>query len=169
MFETLAAIEEHITLVGYLSGQDRAAAEERQRFRDAIDRAVRRRPRDAPAPRVLAFGGTYSYGARTLLADIFRVLGAENLAETNGFVGYDRVTDEHIVRWNPDWIVTGAPRGRVEETRRAVLERPAVAGTNAARSGRVIVIENPVFLPLSPFTSALVEVLSAAFYGEGSR
>jgi iron complex transport system substrate-binding protein len=167
MFETLAEIEEHITLVGYLTGEDAAAARERERFRAAIDRAVRRRPAGAPAPRVLAFGGTYSYGARTLLADILRVLGAENLAETHGFVGYDRVTDEHVVRWNPDWIVTGAPRGRVEETRATLLARPAVAATSAARRGQVIVIENGVFLPLSPFTSALVDALSVAFYGEG--
>ena len=165
MFPTLASIEDHIRLVGYLTGEDARAAVELQRFRDTVARAAARKPAGALAPRVMGFGGIYSYGTATLFHDILRVLGAENVAATHGFVGYDRVTDEHIVQWNPDWIVAGADRGRVDEVRARLLENPAIAATRAAERGRIIVLENHVFLPLSPYTARLVEALATALYG----
>lgn len=166
-FRTLASIEDHIRLVGYLTGDDERAAAEVRRFQDNIRRAARRRPAGLAPPRVLAFGGLYAYGANTLLDDVLRVLGAENVAATHGLVDYDRVTDEHIVRWNPDWIVVGADRDQVEATRARLLDQPAVAATNAARNGHIVVVDNRVFLPLSPFTSNLVAALADAFYGKG--
>jgi len=167
MFGTLASIEEHIRLVGYLTGEDARAEEEVRRFSGVVARAAARRPAGA-RPQVLGLGGTYSYGSRTLFADVLRVLGADNVAARHGLVGYDRITDEHIVRWDPEWIVAGADRGTVEEARRRLLARPAIAATRAAREGRVLVFENQVFLPLSPFTALLVEALSLALYPEGS-
>jgi cobalamin transport system substrate-binding protein len=168
MFPTLASIEEHIRLVGYLSGEDARAEAELRRFRTAIARAAQRKPAGARAPRVMGFGGTYSYGSQTLFSDILRVLGAENVAATHGFVGYDRVSDEHIVRWNPEWIVAGADRDFVEAVRARLLANPAIAATVAAQRGHVLVLEHQVFLPLSPYTSNLVEALARAFYGAAS-
>ena len=168
MFPTLASLEEHIRLVGYLTGEDARAEAELRRFRDVVAQAAARKPAGAAAPRVMGFGGIYSYGSNTLLHDILRVLGAENVAATHGFVGYDRVTDEHIVQWNPDWIVAGADRGQVEVVRARLLAHPAIGATTAAARGQIVVIENSIFLPLSPFTSQLVEALAEAFYGAAS-
>jgi len=168
MFETLASIEEHIRLVGYLTGEDGRGETEARRFRETIRRAAARRPAGAVPPRVMGFGGTYSYGTKTLFTDILRVLGAENIAATHGFVGYDRVTDEHIVRWDPDWIVAGADRGKIEQVRARILAHPAMAATSAARHGRIVVLEHQLFLPLSPFTARFVEALAEAFYGGGA-
>jgi iron complex transport system substrate-binding protein len=167
MFETLAAIEDHLRLIGYLTGEDARAEHEIRRFTSVVARAAARRPAGA-RPEVLGLGGAYSYGSKTLFADILRVLGAENVAARHGLVGYDRITDEHIVRWDPEWIVAGANRGTVAETCARLLARPAIAGTRAARKGRVLVFENQVFLPLSPFTSQLVEALSRSLYAERS-
>lgn len=166
MFPTLASIEEHIRLVGYLTGEDARAEAEARRFRAAVDRAAARKPAGAPSPRVMGFGGIYSYGSDTLFSDILRVLGADNVAATHGFIGYDRVTDEHIVRWDPEWIVAGADRGLVAQVRATWLAHPAIGATTAARRGQVVVFENHVFLPLSPFTSRLVEALADALYGD---
>ena len=165
MFETLASIEAHLRLVGYLTGEDDRADDEVRRFRSSIARAVARKPAGAAAPEVLGLGGSYSYGSRTLFADILRVLGAENVAARHGLVGYDGITDEHIVRWNPAWIVAGADRGAVERTRAQMLANPAIAVTRAAKDGHVIVLEHQIFQPLSPFTAQLVEALSEALYG----
>ena len=167
-FQTLRSIEEHIRLVGYLTGEDARAQIEIVRFRTTVERAAARKPTGMRAPRVLGLGGTYSYGSQTLMTDILRVLGAENVAATHGLVGYDRLTDEHIVRWNPGWIVAGADRGQVRAVRARLLANPAIAATEAAQRGQIVVLENHVFLPLSPFTAALVDALSLAFYGERS-
>lgn len=168
LFPTLASIEEHIRLIGYLTGEDARAEAEARRFRAAVDRAAARRPSGAPSPRVMGFGGIYSYGSDTLFSDILRVLGAENVAATHGFIGYDRVTDEHIIRWDPEWIVAGADRWRIEQVRARLLASPAIAATTAARRGQVVVFENHVFQPLSPFASHLVEALADALYGGAS-
>jgi iron complex transport system substrate-binding protein len=165
MFETLDSIEAHIRLVGYLTGEDDRAAREIRRFQSTIARAVERRPVGAATPEVLGLGGSYTYGAKTLFADILRVLGAENVAARHGLVGYDRITDEHIVRWDPAWIVAGADRGGVEATRARLLANPAIAATRAAKDDHLIVLEHQVFQPLSPFTAQLVEALSQALYG----
>jgi iron complex transport system substrate-binding protein len=169
MFETLASIEDHIRLTGYLTGDDERADAEARRFRAAIDRAAARRPRSSQSPRVLGLGGTYSYGSKTLFTDILRTLGAENVAATHGLVGYDRATDEQIVRWNPDWIIVGADHGFVEQTRARLFAQPAIAATSAALSGHIVVLDNRVFLPLSPFTARLVEALADALYGGEER
>jgi iron complex transport system substrate-binding protein len=168
MFETLASIEEHIRLVGYLSGEDARAEAEARRFRSVIERASARKPAGGRPPRVMGFGGLYSYGSQTLFSDILRVLGAENVAATNGFIGYDRVTDEHIVRWDPEWIIAGADRGLTEQVRQRLLAHPALGATTAARRGQIVVFEHHVFLPLSPLTARFVEALADALYGEPS-
>jgi iron complex transport system substrate-binding protein len=165
-FRTLSSIEEHVGLVGYLTGQEARARAEVERMRAAVGRAVA--TRSGAPPRVLGLGGTYSYGADTLFHDIVTTLGAENLAASHGLVGYDRVTDEQMVRWDPDWIVAGADDGSEKEARAALLARPAVAATSAGRAGRVVVFPNHVFLPLSPFVTHLVEALAAALYGDGA-
>jgi iron complex transport system substrate-binding protein len=166
-FQTLRSIEEHIRLAGYLAGEDARAQAEIAGFRNTVARAAARKPAGMRAPRVLGLGGTYTYGSQTLMTDILRVLGAENVAATNGMVGYDHVTDEHIVRWNPEWIVAGADRGQVVAVRERLLTNPAIAATEAAQRGQIVVLENNVFLPLSPFTAALVDALSLTFYGGG--
>jgi iron complex transport system substrate-binding protein len=164
-FETLAAIEAHVRLVGYLAGEDARAECEIQRFEAVVRRSARRKPVGAPPPRVMGFGGTYTYGSDTLLNDILRVLGAENVAARHGFVGYGHVTGEHIIRWNPDWIVAGADRGHADTVRARLLANPAIAATTAGRRRQVVVFENRIFLPLSPFTAAFVEALADALYG----
>jgi iron complex transport system substrate-binding protein len=168
-FETLASIEEHIRLIGYLTGEDERARLAVEDFHARISRASARRPVGVASPRVLGMGGSYSYGSKTLFNDIMRVLGAENISAAHGFVGYERVTDEHIARWDPDWIISGADRGQADVIRARLLARPAVAQTSAARNGRIVVITNDIFLPMSPFTPRLVERLADILYGEGSN
>jgi iron complex transport system substrate-binding protein len=165
MFETLESIEAHIRLIGYLTGEDARADAEATRFHDTVVRAAARRPTGIRPPRVMGLNATYSYGRETLFTDILRVLGAENVAATNGFVSYDRVTDEHIVRWDPEWIVAGSDAEGIEETHARLLARPAIAATTAAKRGQIVVFDYRVFLPLSPFTARFVETLAATLYG----
>ena len=167
MFPTLESVEQQIRVIGYLAGEDARAEQVAQRFHEVVRLASTRKPPGTPAPRVMGFGGTYSYGSQTLFHDILRVLGAENIAAAHGFTGYDRVTDEHIVRWNPEWIVAGADRGQVEQVRARLFAHPAIGATTAAQRKQIVVLENHVFLPLSPFTAELVEALADALYGEG--
>jgi iron complex transport system substrate-binding protein len=165
MFTTLEELAETIRLTGYLTGEDLAADAEVKRFRAAIEAARAKRPQNAPPPRVLGISGHYGWGSRTVFDEIVRTLGAINVAAEGGLTGSQAVNSEQIVRWDPEWIVSGADPGREQEARARLLADPAIALTQAAREGRILIFENRVLLPLSPFTTRLVAALAEALYG----
>lgn len=165
MFTTLEQVAESIRLVGFLTGEDAAADAEYSRFQRAVARARARRPAGAAAPRVLGMGGRYGYGRRTLFHDMLRTLGAVNVGAEGGLDGYDSLNSEQILRWNPEWIVTGADAGKVKQQLRKLLSDPAIGLTQAAQDGRILVLDQRVFLPMSPYTAAALDALGEALYG----
>lgn len=168
-FQTLAQVEQTLRLTGYLTGNDEAAAREVARFRDAIEKARAMRPAGAPKPRILGLGGRYVYGKETLFHDVVLTLGGVNVGAENGVKGYDSVNFEQIVRWDPEWIVAGSEPGKTHEVLANLLSDPAISVTQAARSGHILVLENHVFLPMSPYTRLFVEALAIALYGPPQR
>ena len=164
-FETLDQIEQNIRLVGYMTGQDESAAKEASRFHEAIEKAVSMRPPGSAKPRILGLGGSYSYGSETLFQDIVTRLGGVNVAAENGIVGYDSVNFEQIVRWDPEWIIAGAKTGSTTQVLATLMSDPAISLTQAARNGHIVVLDNRVFLPMSPYTSIFVQAIAEAVYG----
>ena len=164
-FTTLAQVAETIRLTGYLTGQDEAAQAEIARFWQSIESAKARRKSPAKPPRILGFSGHSSYGTDTLFDDIVRTLGGINVGAAGGLKGYDSINSEQIVRWNPEWIVAGANHGKVREVMTALLADPAIATTQAAHDGHILVVQFNVFLPTSPFTTLLVRAIAEAIYG----
>jgi iron complex transport system substrate-binding protein len=165
MFTTLEQVAETMRLTGYLTGEDASAERQIELFWGDINRAKARRPLNAPHPRILGFGGTYSYGSETLFHDIVRTLGGINVGAEGGLKGYDQVNSEQIIRWNPEWIVAGAEKGKTKEVLARLMADPGISLTQAARSGHVLVFEQHVFLPTSPFTRLIMTALSEALYG----
>jgi iron complex transport system substrate-binding protein len=165
-FTSLGELAETILLVGYLTGQDEAASSAHSRFVGAIERARSRRPAATPLPRVLGIGGRYSYGRGTVFHDVVETLGARNVAAEGGLRGYSSVNGEQIIRWNPEWIFSGANATQAAETLARLKGDPAISVTDAARNGRIIVLDNRVFLPMSPFTTRLLEAIGDALYGK---
>jgi iron complex transport system substrate-binding protein len=166
MFTTLDQVEENIRLVGYITGQDESAEKEAQKFHQAVEKAAALRPANAPNPRILGLGSArYSYGKNTLFQDIVTQLGGINVAAENGLVGYDSVNLEQVIRWDPEWIISGASTGQTKQVLAKLMADPAIALTQAAKNGHIVVVENRVFLPMSPFTSVFVQAIASALYG----
>jgi ABC-type Fe3+-hydroxamate transport system substrate-binding protein len=164
-FETLDQIEENIRLVGYLTGQDESAAKEASRFHAAIEKAVSLRPPGSAKPRILGLGGRYSYGGKTLFQDIVTRLGGVNVGAENRLVGYDSVNFEQIIRWDPEWIIAGAKTGSTKQALTTLMSDPAISLTQAARNGHIVVLDDRVFRPMSPYTSIFVQAIAEAIYG----
>jgi len=165
MFTTLEQVADSIRLIGYLTGQDQAAEAEYQRFQDAVRRARQRRPASSKPPRILGFGGRYSYGDETLFHDIVKTLGGINVGAEGGLKGYDNVSTEQILRWNPEWIVAGADPGKGRQLLAKLMADPAISLTQAAQNGRIVVFDHHVFLPMSPFTRLILDELGDRLYG----
>jgi iron complex transport system substrate-binding protein len=165
MFTTLDQVASTIRLVGHLSGQDERAEREYRRFLQVVKDARARKPAGSPAPRILGFGGRYSYGDETLFHDIVTTLGAKNVGAEGGLRGYDSVSTEQILRWDPEWIVVGADAGMEDAVRKRLMEDPAIALTQAARNNRILVYDQRVFLPMSPQTERILTQLGDDLYG----
>jgi iron complex transport system substrate-binding protein len=165
MFTTLEQVADSIRLIGYLTGQDQAAEAEYRRFQDAVQRARRRRPAGSKPPRILGFGGRYSYGDETLFHDIVKTLGGINVGAEGGLKGYDNVSTEQILRWNPEWIVAGADLGKGRQMLAKLMADPAISLTQAAQNGRIVVFDHHVFLPMSPITRLILDELGDRLYG----
>jgi ABC-type Fe3+-hydroxamate transport system substrate-binding protein len=164
-FRTLTEVKDAIVLIGYLTGEDLRATVEAGRFERVIENARALRPANAPAQRILGLaGGTYSYGSGTLFNDIVTQLGCVNVTAEGGLQGFVAVSSEQIVKWNPQWIITGAPYDGTKQLRAKLLADPAVSVTSAAHEGRILVLDNRIFLPISPFSTRLVEAIAQAVY-----
>jgi len=163
-FTTLDEIGRGILIMGHLTGRDDDARQLHERFRRGVERAASRKPAGTAAPRVLGYTSHYSYGDDTLFGDVVRTLGAVNVAAENGLHGYDPISSENVLRWNPEWIVAGAANGSARGVLQQLMQDPAVAQTTAGQTGQVLVFDNNVFLPMSPFTTRLLDVLGEALY-----
>ncbi len=86
------------------------------------------------------------------------------MAAQNGLTGYDAISTEQVLLWNPDWIVAGAGQGTTDAVLRRLLDDPAIGATRAAQTNRILVFEHHVFLSMSPFTVLILDALSKALY-----
>ena len=169
-FDRIGGIEENIRVVGHATGDDeRAEALVAQMEREL--EAVRARVSAAgnKRPRVMSYSPSGSTaGANTLFDDVLRTVGATNIVAENGVEGFRKVSAEQVVEWQPDFIVLGADADKFEETRQQLLANPAVAATEAARGGRIIVIENRTLLTVSHNVVNLVRALAEGLYPDSS-
>ena len=60
--------------------------------------------------------------------------------------------------------MSGAARGNSAAVLSRLLEDPAISLTTAAKKGQVLVFENNIFLPMSPFTALFLDALGEALY-----
>ena len=163
-FTKLDEVRRTIRLIGYLTGRDAEAARAGEQFDSAVERARNRRRRDAPSPRVLGYSSGFSYGDQTLFDDIVRTLGGVNVGAENGLHSYEPLNTEQILRWDPEWIVSSAARGQADSVLRRLMNDPAIASTAAGRRGQIVVLDNNVFLPTSPYTTLMLDALGEALY-----
>ncbi len=166
MFTNLDQVADGIRAVGYLTGADEAARNEEARFRSGLATALAMRTPGAARPRILGLGGSACYGRDTLFNDIVEKLGGINVGAEGGVKGYENVGSEIILRWDPEWIVTAADPGKSEQARAKLLADPAIALTQAARQGHILVFDNRILFPMSPFTLALVNAMADKLYGK---
>jgi iron complex transport system substrate-binding protein len=164
-FTKVSEIPPTIRLIGFLTGRDAEAERIAADFERVTKIAASRKPIGTPAPRVLGFAGKYSYGDQTMFDDLVRTLGGINVAAADGLHGYSSLNSEQILQWNPEWIIAGANRSETKRAVRALLDDPAIALTAAAKNGHIVVLENNVFMPMSPYTTLLLEAIGDALYG----
>ena len=165
-FDRIDDIKKNIRTVGYATGDDERAAEVVAEMERRIEAGRARIPKGVKPPRVLSYGVTGSTaGGDTLFDDILHTVGAVNVASERGLKGFQKVSAEQLSEWQPDFIITGSGTDSAEGTRRQLLANPAVAASNAARAGHIIIMDNRYFLTVSHHIAGTVDALIEELYG----
>jgi iron complex transport system substrate-binding protein len=166
-FVSIADIKSNIRTVGYATGSD-DAAENIIRQMDVDLAAIRERiPKGESPLRVMSYDQLgYTAGSNTIFDDVVRAAGAVNVCAEQGIKGFAKINSEKILEWQPDFLVTGANRGKEKSVRDRLLEDPAVATSRAGRAGRIIVIDNRHFLTVSHHVMRFVEDVANGLYGD---
>ncbi len=167
--QTMPQTLDEIELVGYITGNDDAAANEAARFHGAIQKARSLRSPEAPTTRILGLAGNYAYGKNTLFDNIVAALGGINVAAENGVDGYEAIDFEQIVRWDPEWIVVGAEGSKTKNVLAALRADPAISVTQAARNNHIVVLDDRIFLAKSTYSALLVQAMAEALYSPAGR
>jgi cobalamin transport system substrate-binding protein len=165
-FDSIADIKSNIRTVGYATGTD-AAAEKLIRQMDTDLAAVSARiPKGESPLRVMSYDQLgYTAGSNTIFDDVVRAAGAVNVCAEQGIKGFAKINSEKILEWQPDFLITGANRGKEKSVRDRLLEDPAVATSRAGRAGRIVVIDSRHFLTVSHHVMGFVEDLAKGIYG----
>jgi iron complex transport system substrate-binding protein len=152
----------NITTVGYLIGREAQAREVRKRFEQDID-AVRQRCERAPArgARVLGLSmPSRTYGEQTLFHDVLRLVGAVNVAAQHGARTYDKISNESLLRWDPDWIFTWTDPGREAQELKRWQDDAVLSSLSAVRKRQVVVSAGKDFVSLAPQVTRLAGILA---------
>jgi iron complex transport system substrate-binding protein len=164
-FNSIENIKRHIRVIGQATGDDERAEALIAQMERELEAVRAHVPAGNKRPRVMSYSPSGSTaGANTLFDDILHTLGATNVVAENGVEGFRKVSAEQVVEWQPDFIVLGADADKFEETRQQLLANPAVATTEAARAGRVIMVENRSLLTVSHNVVNLVKTLAGRLY-----
>lgn len=168
-FSTVESIKANIRTVAYAVGEE-ARGQELIAWMERQIESARARIVPGRSPRVMSYdpwSGT-SAGAGTLFDDMLRLVGAINVVAEHGLTGFPKVSDEQILKWQPDFIVIGAEAGKFDEARRRLLQNPALARSEAARAGRIIAIDYRHLLAVSHHIARGIQDLAEGIYG-GAR
>jgi iron complex transport system substrate-binding protein len=165
-FDSIADIKSNIRTVGYATGTDAEAERIIEKMDEDLAAIRARIPKSESPARVMSYGQLgYTAGSNTIFDDVVRAAGAVNVSAEKGIKGFAKINSEKIVEWRPDFLITGANRGKEKSVHDRLIEDPAVAASKAARAGRIIVIDNRHFLTASHHVVRFVEDLANGIYG----
>lgn len=130
-------------------------------------RAAEARSRDIPDDarrRAVFFHGLTSFsaaGSDTAAGEILRAAGARNIFADHS--GYLSASPELILERDPQVVVL-MPDGKGGPTPEHVFAIPAFAGTEAARTGGLIVLDDNLMIGFGPRTAAQIGKLARLLY-----
>jgi iron complex transport system substrate-binding protein len=111
----------------------------------------------------------FSVTSKTFIGSIYKLLGAENIADAAGGTApdYPQLSAEHILSANPDVIVLSDTKccGQSPET---VAGRPGWSKIAAVRNGNVVPVDDDIASRWGPRTVDFVEIVAQAIAKAGS-
>jgi len=159
-FESIQWIEALIRTLGDATGA-RPRAEQMIAEMRARLVAVRARVMTRPRPRVLTYSAWgVTTGRGTILNDVIRAAGSENVAAALGILGWKRLPLEQLLVSDPDAVVLSATRRWAPGFHAEFLTHPALRTVRAFRDGRVYQLPGRLMTTSSHHIAETVEALA---------
>lgn len=108
-------------------------------------------------------GKLLAAGADTAADGVIRLAGGVNAVE--GFSGYKQLSDEAALAARPD-LVLMMDRGDDQAAATDLFAHPGLAGTPAAATKRLVLMDGSYLLGFGPRTAGAVRDLATALYGD---
>ncbi len=168
-FRNVADIKKNIKTVGTAIGEEQRAAALVAQMEGDIKAILSHIPSNAKPPRVMSYSlGNYTAGRHTTFDEMVNLVGAINVAAELGIEQHALISDEQILAWQPDFIVTHAAQGEFEHKRRQLLNNTAIAASSAGKAGQIIIIDNRYFLSVSQYIVYGIQALAEGLFGHPS-
>ncbi|MFB6082789.1 MAG: PGF-CTERM-anchored ABC transporter substrate-binding protein [Halorientalis sp.] len=103
--KSLEEIARNVETVGRLVGSCESAREEANEFRLAVARAEAAHANASDRPSVLYTFFGFTTGTGTHIHDVIETAGGQNVAAEAGLTGYKELSDEIVIKQDPEWIV----------------------------------------------------------------
>ena len=167
-FQDVAAIKNNIRIVGEVIGEEHRAEHLVMQMEHDLKTIQAHLPHLRSPLRVMSYTvDHYTAGAHTLFDDMVKYVGAINVATEQGIEQYVQISDEHILLWRPDFIITPAHSDEFEQVRRQLLSRPAIVTSLAGKGERIILIDNRHLLAVSHYVVLGIKALAENLYQQG--
>jgi iron complex transport system substrate-binding protein len=164
-FQRIEEIKNNIRLIGYAIGEEQRAADLIAQMSSEIQAILAKIPTTYQPPRVISYSlDHYTAGRYTTFDDIVKLIGAVNIAAEQGIEQYAKVSDEQILTWQPQFIISYAQLGEFEQVYQQLLTNPAIAASEAGQAGRIIIVDNRYLLAVSQYIVKAIKVLADSLY-----
>ena len=151
-FQSIADIKNNIKTIGYAIGEEQRAAVLIAQMERAIKIIRAGIPNNAVPPRIMSYtSDNYTAGSHTIFDSMVNIVGGINVVAEHGIAYHVKISEEQILAWQPDFIVTHAYQSKFAEARNQLLENPTIAASAAGKNGRIIVIDNRHFMSVSQY------------------
>jgi iron complex transport system substrate-binding protein len=155
--QTVDQVYDQMALLGQATGHSASAAEMAAQMAEAVDEITAQVGDVSDAPRVFHESDStyYTVGPGSFIADLYSILGAENIADATG-QAYPQMSAEAIIAADPEVIVLADEDAG--ESPGTVKARPGWSAVSAVADGRIYVIDPDIISRPGP---RLVEALRA--------
>jgi iron complex transport system substrate-binding protein len=164
-FEQIEDIKNNIRLIGYAIGEEQRAADLIAQMTTEIQAILARIPTNQSPPRVISYSlDHYTAGRYTTFDDIVNLVGAINIATEQGIEHYVKISDEQILTWQPQFIISSAQQGEFDKVYYQLLSNPAIAASQAGQASQIIIIDNRYLFAVSQYIIKAIKVLADSLY-----
>lgn len=159
-FDSLEWIRRLIRELGEAVGEP-ARAEALVTSLDRRLNAVAARVGSRSRPTVLYYSsGGFTAGTGTLLDEVIRAAGGENIAARLGLAGWKRLSLEQAIIADPEVLLLADSEWWTSQFDQELRRHPAFRGTRAVRTGRIYVLPSRLMITSSHHVAETVEVLA---------